>query len=164
MELLEHSIPSPHDDILESRSLRADNKLRVRMISYRPLHARLPHARNIHIPPVDNIPLWHIREQPVLISLPIRSAGCLNLVKCNLLLISARCWNPRVHHQFHNLLGLQRQLPPLRLLMPVLRGRNPLRCKRFQELPSASASIPTREPWFKLTTCSLSCQNSFSFA
>lgn len=65
------------------------------MMPHRPPHRSNPHSRNIDIPPMNRMPLGHIRQDPILIRPPIHN---LHLRELYPLLIPRRRRNPRHHH------------------------------------------------------------------
>jgi hypothetical protein len=129
-----------------------------------------PHARNINIPSINGISLGDIHKKARLVRPAIDD---LQLRKLDPLFIPGRCGDTRDHHELNQLLAFARQFLALRLLQPVLGRRDMFIGERLQKLlhgtqasdPEARLTAGDRKGRRDArTTCSLSCQNSFSWA
>jgi len=133
----------------------------MRMMSDVPLYRFHSHTCNIDIPTINLMSLRRIDQQSGIISSPIHN---LQLFESNALLISGCGGYARHHHEFYQFLRFCRKLLSLRVFESIFRRGDVLVCKRFKKLDSRSASLLYDTLRIRLTTCSLSCQNSCSLA
>lgn len=86
------------------------------MVAEVPFHRCGPDTGNVDVPAVDGMAAGCIHCEALLVGLPVYN---FHLCKAYPLLVAGRGRDAGNHHEFDQLLGLERQLPPLCLLQPV---------------------------------------------
>jgi hypothetical protein len=101
-----------------------------------------PDAGDVNVPPVEVVALRHGPQDARIDCIGVDN---LELGESNPLLEPRRRRDARDHHQLHEFLRLECQLPPLGLLQPVLRRGNVLASKGLEELDGRThTSIQSR--------------------